>query len=95
MIHVIATIPVQAGKGDEFEKVFSDLGAQVRANEPGCQRYEFCKSLDRPDHYVVVELYADQESFDAHGKTEYFRAAGKQFGGLMAGAPDIQIVVQD
>ena len=95
MIHVIATIPVQAGKGEEFEGIFNELGAQVRANEPGCQRYEFCKSLDRPDHYVVVELYADQESFDAHSKTEYFRAAGKKFGGLMAGAPDIQIVVQD
>ena len=72
MIHVIATIPVQAGKGDEFEKVFSDLGDQVRANEPGCQRYEFCKSLDRPDHYVVVELYADQESFDAHTLVRLF-----------------------
>ena len=94
MIHVIATIPVQAGKGEEFEEVFNALGAQVRSQESGCQRYEFCKSLDRPDHYVVVERYADQESFDAHGKTEYFREAFKKFGGMIAGAPDIQIIVQ-
>jgi len=94
MIHVIATIPIQPDKGAEFEEIFNELGQQVRANEPGCQRYEFCKSLDRPDHYIVVELYADQESFDAHGKTDYFRAAGKRFMGMMAGAPDIQIIPQ-
>lgn len=92
MIHVIATISVQDGKGEEFEAVFNELGEQVRGNEAGCQRYEFCKSLDRPNHYVVVEAYADQESFEAHGKTDYFRAAGKKMMACMAGAPDIQII---
>ena len=92
MIHVIATISVQEGKGDEFEAVFSELGEQVRSNESGCERYEFCKSLDRPNHYVVVEAYSDQAAFEAHGKTDYFRAAGKKMMAGMAGAPDIQVV---
>ncbi|MEO2167622.1 MAG: putative quinol monooxygenase [bacterium] len=92
MIQVIATIQVQEGKGEEFEATFHALGEKVRANEEACQRYEFCKSLDRPDHYVVVELYADKESFEAHSKTDYFRAAGKKLMALMAGAPDIQII---
>ncbi|MFP6664405.1 MAG: putative quinol monooxygenase [Deltaproteobacteria bacterium] len=92
MIHVIATIPVQEGKAEEFEAIFKALGEKVRANEEGCQRYEVCKSLDRPDHYVIVELYTDKESLDAHGKTDYFRAAGKEFMPLIAGAPDIQFI---
>lgn len=35
-IGVIATIPVQEGKNEEFEAVFMALAAQVVANEPGC-----------------------------------------------------------
>ena len=35
-IGVIATIPVQEGKNDEFEAVFMELASQVLANEPGC-----------------------------------------------------------
>jgi quinol monooxygenase YgiN len=41
---------------------------------------------------VVLEQYADQESFDAHGKTDYFRALGKQMGPCMAAAPVIELV---
>jgi len=34
-IGVIATLTVAEGKNDEFESVFADLAAAVRANEPG------------------------------------------------------------
>lgn len=34
-IGVVATLKVAEGKGGEFESVFRDLAAQVKANEPG------------------------------------------------------------
>ena len=39
-IGVIAKIPVQDGKGPEFEAFFTELAKQVRANEPGNIAYQ-------------------------------------------------------
>jgi quinol monooxygenase YgiN len=91
-IGVIATLTVAEGKNAEFEGIFSDLVAQVNENESGCNFYQIHKSRKDPQVYVVLEQYVDQESFEAHGKTDYFRALGKQLGPCMAAAPDIELV---
>ena len=87
-VAIVAKLNVAKGKEAEFEKVMLGLAAQVRANEPGNQLYTLCKDAD--GNYVVMELYADDDAVKAHGASEHFRAAGKQFAGLMAGAPEIQ-----
>jgi quinol monooxygenase YgiN len=89
-IGVIATLKVQPGKGADFEAVFKDLAAKVRANEPGNQFYTVCKSRTAEDTYVVMELYDDQAAIEAHGKSDHFRAAGPGIGACLAGRPDIQ-----
>lgn len=88
-IGVIATLKVQPGKGGEFEQVFRDLAAQVRANEPGNKLYQVFKSRKEADTYVVMEVYQDQAALDAHGKSDHFKAAGPKIGPTMAGRPDI------
>jgi len=92
MITVIATLPIQEGKTEEFEKVFGELAAKVRANEPGCERYELCRSTVTPTTYVVVERYADKAALDHHGKTPYFLEAFGKLGPLFAGAPQIEFL---
>lgn len=89
-IGVIATLKVQPGKGDEFEAVFRDLAAQVRANEPGNKLYQVFKSRKDADTYIVMEIYADQSALEAHGKSDHFRAAGPKIGPTMGGRPDVQ-----
>jgi quinol monooxygenase YgiN len=89
-IGIVATIKVQDGKGDEFEAVFRDLSAQVRANEPGCLMYQLTKSRADPNTYKVLELYTDQDAITHHGGTEYFRAAGPKMGPCLAGRPEIE-----
>ena len=59
-IGVIASIPVQEGKNDEFEAVFNELAAQVLANEPGCRFYALNRSKTNPQLYKVLESYDDQ-----------------------------------
>lgn len=90
MLSIIATLPIQDGKTDEFEKVFGALAEQVLANEPGCKRYELCRSTVNANTYVVVEYYADQAAVDHHGKTPYFLEAFGKMGPLLAGAPKIE-----
>ena len=90
MIGVVATLTVQPGKEKEFETIFLELAAQVQANEPGCKLYQLTRSREATNVYKVLEVYADQESLSAHGKTDYFRAAGPKLGGVLGGAPHVE-----
>lgn len=88
-IGLVATLKVQADKADEFAKIFMELRAQVKANEKGCLQYDFFKSKANDGTFIVMEQYATQADLDAHGKTEYFKAAGGKFGSMLAGAPNL------
>ncbi len=89
MIGVIAKLKIQAGKESEFEQVARDLMAKVKANEPGCLTYQLYKSKKEADTYIFMEQYASQSDLEAHGKTDYFKAAGPNLGACLAGAPEI------
>ena len=91
-IGVIATLKIQADKTAEFEAFFGDLAKQVRANEPGNIAYQLTKSRKDPQEYKVLELYKDQEAVTIHGQTEYFKAAGPKFAGVLAGRPDVELL---
>lgn len=88
-IGLVATLKVQPEKADEFAKIFGELRAQVKANEKGCLQYDFFKSKANDGTFIVMEQYASQADLDAHGKTEYFKAAGGKFGSMLAGAPNL------
>ena len=89
-IGIVATLKVQDGKNAEFESVFRDLAAQVRANEKGNLAYQLTKSRSDPNTYKVLELYTDQAAVDHHGQTDYFRAAGPKMGPCLAGRPEVE-----
>jgi len=90
MIGVVATLKVQDGKQGEFEAIFTDLAAQVRANEPGNIFYQLTKSRTDATVYKVLELYKDQDALSSHGQTDYFKAAGAKMGPCMGGRPEIE-----
>jgi len=89
-IGVVATLPVQEGKNEEFEAAFLELAAQVTANEPGCMFYVLNRSKSDPQVYKVLESYVDEDALKAHGQTEYFKAANVKLGPLLAGRPEIE-----
>ncbi len=89
-IGVIAVLTIADGKNDEFEAVFSELAEAVRANEPGNEFYAIFQCKDNSQQYKVLERYVDQAALDAHGKTDYFKAAGSKLAPCMAAAPDIE-----
>jgi quinol monooxygenase YgiN len=89
-VGVIATLKIQDGKGPEFEAFFTELARQVRANEPGNLAYQLTKSRTEPNTYKVLEVYKDDEALATHGQTEYFKAAGPKFAGVLAGRPEIE-----
>lgn len=90
MIGVIAVLKVQEGKGSEFEAVFLELAAKVRANEPGNVFYQLTKSRTEADTYKVLELYKDQDAMTAHGGSDHFKDLGRKMGAFLAGRPDVE-----
>lgn len=90
MLAVIATIVTQPGKGDAFVEAFKGLAAAVRAEEPGNSLYQLCRVRGEADSFKVIELYADDAAFEAHGKGEAFRTAVAALGGLVAGPPQVE-----
>jgi len=89
-IGVLATMKVLPDKTQEFEATFTALAKQVRENEPGNLMYQLTRSRTEPGVYKVLELYKDQDSITAHGGSDYFRAAGRQFATQLAGRPEIE-----
>ena len=92
MIGIVVTLEVQDGKQADFEGVFKDLMAKVKANEPGCIWYQLFKSKTSATTYTVLEQYASAEALAAHGKTDYFLAAQAGLGACLAGAPNIEML---
>ena len=91
-VGLLAIITVQEGKNEEFEKVFLELAAQVRANEPGNVFYALNRSTSDPQVYKVMEQYDSPEALDAHSKSDHFRQANAQLAGLVAAAPEIELL---
>ncbi len=89
-IGVVATLKVAEGKGNDFEAVFRDLAARVKANEPGNQIYRVFKSKADANTYVVMEIYADQAAVEAHNGSDHFKAAMPKIAPTLGGRPDIQ-----
>jgi quinol monooxygenase YgiN len=92
MIGVVATLKVQDGKNAEFEAVFLELAAKVKANEAGNLAYQLTKSRTDPNTYKVLELYKDQDALTAHGGTDYFKDLGRKMGAFMAGRPEVELL---
>jgi quinol monooxygenase YgiN len=90
MIGVVAILKVQPEKTTDFETVFLDLAAKVKANEPGCLTYQLTRSKTEAGVYKVLELYASEDALKAHGSSDYFKAAGAAMGPFMAGRPEIE-----
>lgn len=90
-IGIIARLSIQAGKNEEFERIFNELQAAVRANEPGNNFYA-CHRTDDDTTYVVMEQYKDQAALEAHRGSDHFKTIGAKLGGVMAGRPELETV---
>jgi quinol monooxygenase YgiN len=91
MLIVTAKLKAATGQEAALEKVFLDLGREVRLNEPGCSMYTLCKTRE-PGRYVVVECYADKAALGEHGASQHFKASLPKIGACLEGAPEIEIL---
>jgi quinol monooxygenase YgiN len=92
MIGVVAVIRVKPGTEAEFEQVFAELTAQVRANEPANQVYQLTRSRSEPRTYKVLEIYEDDAALETHRTSEHYKAGGRKMRELAEAPPEVEVL---
>ena len=92
MIGVVAILRAKEGREAEFERTFAEMTAQVKAKEPGNLMYQLTKSRTEPSTYKVLEMYADQAAFEAHGSSEHYKDGGRRLRDLVVSRPEIEVL---
>jgi quinol monooxygenase YgiN len=66
-----------------------DAFTQATRAEPGNLWFEWSRSVDDPDQFVLVEAFRDGEAGGAHVGSEHFRAAMRLMPPMLAKTPEI------
>ena len=74
MILIVVKWKVRPEKVDGFLDAVSEFTEAVRA-EPGNLFFEWSRSVDDADTFVLVEGFADGDAGDAHVRSDHFQKA--------------------
>lgn len=88
MILIVARHLVRPEHAEQFPTLVESFAAATRA-EPGTISFEWARSVDEPNVYLLVEAFRDAAAGDAHVHTEHFKAAIAMMPGLLAEPPQI------
>ena len=88
MILIVVKNPIRPERADEFPEIVADFTAATRA-EPGNVCFDWYRSVDDPNEYVLVEAFEDAAAGEAHVRSEHFQAAMTVLPTLLAGVPEI------
>lgn len=91
MISVIAKIPLQDGKAEEFTEAFKEIAVGV-ATEKDNFLYSLNFSSKEPNMAVIMERYKDQDALNNHSQTDHFKTFGGKIAGMVGGAPEITVM---
>lgn len=88
MIFITAKFRVRPEYADQWPDIASSF-TQATRNEPGCLWYDWSRSVDDPNEYVLVEAFRDDAAGAAHVNSEHFRAAQQSLPPYLAETPRI------
>lgn len=76
-LQVIAHYFVRPGHGDEVSGLLGEL-AQMTRSEPANLYYQFFRSVEDPNHFVILERYSHAQGLEEHRNTSHFQQIGVQ-----------------
>jgi quinol monooxygenase YgiN len=68
-VRLVVTFHAMPGKGAELAQAMK-ARCEVSRQDAGCEQFEAFQSVSNPDKLVLLELWKDQESLDAHAKLQ-------------------------
>jgi quinol monooxygenase YgiN len=91
MLVIVAKLKAKEGKEAEMEKALLKMFPQVREKEEGTLSYIMHKAKNDPRLFLFYEKYRDQEAFNLHSSTPYFKELFATIGPLMEGNPTVEM----
>jgi quinol monooxygenase YgiN len=88
MIFITAKFRVLPEHADRWPEISAEF-TQATRNEPGCLWFQWSRSVDEPNEYVLVEAFRDDEAGGAHVESEHFKAAQQSLPPYLAETPRI------
>jgi quinol monooxygenase YgiN len=88
MIFIVVKQPVRAEYADDWLNLVADFTSATRA-EPGNISFEWYRSIEDPNLYVLIEAFRDAAAGEAHVQSEHFKAATEQLRKWLAAVPEI------
>ena len=88
MIFIVVKQPVRPEFADDFTDLVADFTAASRA-EPGNICFEWYRSAEDPNIWILVEMFRDAAAGEAHVESEHFKAATAQMPKWLAAVPEI------
>ncbi|MFS8096609.1 antibiotic biosynthesis monooxygenase [Lentzea alba] len=88
MIFITAKFRVLPEHADAWPDVSRSFTEATRA-EPGCLWFDWSRSLDDQNEYVLVEAFRDGDAGAAHVQSEHFKNAQKELPRYLQETPRI------
>ena len=74
MIFIVVKFEVKDEYAERWPEIVADFTAATR-QEPGNKWFDWSRSLDNPNEYVLVEAFRDGDAGAAHVQSEHFKTA--------------------
>ena len=94
MIFITAKFRVRPEDADAWPEITRSFTEATRA-EPGCLWFDWSRSLDDPNEYVLVEAFVDGDAGAAHVQSDHFRQAQSGIPPHLVATPKIVSVSVD
>jgi quinol monooxygenase YgiN len=96
MIFITAKFTVKPEHADDWPRISASF-TQATRGEAGCQWFDWSRSLDDPNVYVLVEAFRDGDAGAAHVRSAHFKQAQQDLPQYLVATPKIisQSVDQD
>ena len=88
MIFITAKFQIKPEHADAWPQISRGFTEATRA-EPGCLWFDWSRSLDDPQEYVLVEAFRDDAAGGAHVQSEHFRTAKAELPAYLVRTPKI------
>lgn len=94
MIFITAKFLVKPEHAEEWANLSRSFTEATRA-EDGCLWFDWSRSLDNPQEYVLVEAFRDGDAGGAHVQSEHFQQATAALPAYLVETPKIVNFVVD
>ncbi len=88
MIFITAKFPVKPEHADAWPEI-SRAFTQATNAEEGCVFFEWSRSLEEPNTYVLIEAFRDDEAGGLHVQSEHFQEATRTLPAYLSETPDV------